>query len=153
MSSRKYHEDRTLPRFGGIFSSRPCWVFGSNLAGRHGAGAAEVAVKKFDAQYGVGVGPTGSSYAIPTKDGALRKLSHPEIRAHVLNFIWWAKLHPEQEFFVTRIGCGLALNLDCDIAPLFVNAPLNCNMPIQWRPFLELANNGLSQRQIALNNF
>lgn len=109
------------------------FVFGSNEAGRHGAGAALAARRHHGAVYGVGVGRTGDAYAIPTKDRELRTLPIAAIARHVAQFIAYARNHPELSFQVTRIGCGLAGYRDKDIAPLFANAPANCRLPDGWR--------------------
>lgn len=90
------------------------FVFGSNLAGAHGGGAARVAMEKFGAEWGKGVGLQGQSYAIPTMQGGV-----DTIRPYVDDFIAFAQEHPELKFYVTRIGCGIAGFLDSDIAPLF----------------------------------
>ena len=111
------------------------FVFGSNLAGRHGKGAALAARRLHGAQYGVGTGPTGNAYAIPTKDAhrTLRVLPLEEINKHVVEFVRYAKTHPELQFDVTRIGCGYAGYCDADIAPMFAGAPANCMLPDGWR--------------------
>ena len=114
------------------------FVFGSNLAGRHGRGAAKHALSKCGAIYGQGKGLQGNSYAIPTKDEKLKSLSLTEIKKYVEEFIGFAKLNPENNFNVTRIGCGLAGYSDEDIAPLFKDSPSNCLLPIDpidWRKF------------------
>lgn len=97
------------------------FVFGSNEAGRHGAGAAKTALK-WGAKYGVGVGHRGSTYAIPTKDRQIKTLSLDIIQKYVNAFIKYAEMSPEKIFLVTEIGCGLAGYNPCDIAPLFKNA-------------------------------
>jgi hypothetical protein len=84
------------------------FVFGSNRAGRHGKGAALYARQHFGAVYGVGVGPTGRCYAIPTKDADLATLPLWLIRDYVKQFVAYARLHPELEFLMTPIGTGLA---------------------------------------------
>jgi hypothetical protein len=109
------------------------FVFGSNLAGRHGKGAALTAYRKYGAIYGQGVGMQGSSFAIPTKDEQLNTLPVNKIEKHVNNFIKYAVLNPDLTFQVTRIGCGLAGYDDADIAPLFEDAPVNCILPVGWR--------------------
>lgn len=109
------------------------FVFGSNLAGRHGAGSALEALKNHGAIYGQGVGPQGRSYAIPTKNENLRTLSLAAIHKHVADFIIYAHQHPELRFQVVRIGCGLAGYKDHEIAPMFVAAPMNCELPVMWR--------------------
>ena len=83
------------------------FVFGSNFAGRHGKGAA-LQARKFGAKYGVGVGPQGQCYAIPTKDRYLRVLPLSTIKEYVLQFVAYATQHPELEFLLTPIGTGLA---------------------------------------------
>ncbi len=84
------------------------FVFGSNLAGRHGKGAALHARQFYGARNGVGVGFVGRSYAIPTKDERIRTLPLNRIRPYVDAFLAFARDNPELEFNVTRIGCGLA---------------------------------------------
>jgi hypothetical protein len=125
-----FHKDNTIPPSGWV------WVFGSNLGGRHGAGAAKVARVNFRAEYGCGVGPTGSAYAIPTKDRGLSTLPLEYVKDHIVGFCHYARSYPNTFFFVTRIGCGLAGYEDKDIAPLFKDAPHNCNMPEEWRQYL-----------------
>lgn len=83
------------------------FVFGSNLAGIHGAGAAELAFTKFGARWGKGWGKTSNqSYAIPTKDKRIRTMPLAQIQPYVDEFIGYATLNPETEFLVTKIGCG-----------------------------------------------
>ncbi len=111
------------------------FVFGSNRAGVHGAGAAAFAHKHHGAVYGQGEGLQGASYAIPTKDWAIHTLPLSAIAVHVSTFLEFARSHPELEFVVTRIGCGLAGYTDTDIAPMFVGAPDNCILPNGWRDY------------------
>lgn len=127
----KFHLDGNIPDDGSIF------VFGSNLAGRHGKGAALVAKQKFGAQYGTGKGRTGMSYAIPTKDGQLRPVGLQGIRHSIGEFLWYARNTPSLAFYVTRVGCGLAGYKDSEIAPMFKSAPDNCSFAEEWRSFLE----------------
>ena len=93
------------------------FVFGSNLEGLHGGGAARVAFKNFGAVMGCGVGLRGQSYAIPTMQGGV-----DTIAPYVDEFIAFAKDHPKLFFYVTRIGCGIAGFRDREIAPLFMDA-------------------------------
>ena len=109
------------------------FVFGSNLAGRHGKGAALCAHKWHGAKYGIGVGRTGNSYAIPTKDERIRTLPLARIAKYVAEFLNYARTHPELEFEITRIGCGLAGYSDHEISPMFSGAPINCHLPYGWR--------------------
>lgn len=93
------------------------FVFGSNLAGAHAGGAARIALDKFGAVWGQGVGLRGQSYAIPTMQGDVET-----IKPYVDEFFSFAKLHKELVFLVTRIGCGIAGFKDEEIAPLFADA-------------------------------
>jgi hypothetical protein len=101
-------------------------VFGSNLAGRHGKGAALHAMKEHGAIYGVGEGIQGQSYGIPTKDYNIKTRSLSDIKQSVSTFIQFAKDFPELTFNVTPIGTGLAGYTHEQIAPMFVDAPSNC---------------------------
>ena len=93
------------------------FVFGSNLHGHHGGGAARAAINKFGAIWGQGVGLQGQSYAIPTMQGGVET-----IKPYVDQFVEFAKKHTELYFYVTRIGCGIAGFKDSDMAPLFKDA-------------------------------
>lgn len=105
------------PHFIKELQANEVFVFGSNLAGSHGGGAARIAYEKFGAVWGQGVGLHGQSYAIPTMQGGVET-----IKPYVDEFIEFAKNHSELKFFVTRIGCGIAGFKDADIAPLFASA-------------------------------
>ncbi len=111
------------------------FVFGSNLAGRHGKGAALEARFRHGARLGVGEGPTGNAYAIPTKTGDLRTRSLDDIRGSILRFKTYALSRPDLTFQVTRIGCGLAGYRDDQIGPMFSDAPSNCLLPEEWLRF------------------
>jgi hypothetical protein len=110
------------------------FVFGSNLAGRHGKGAALHARQHYGAEHGVGFGITGKAYAIPTKDFDLEVLPLEEINGAVILFRMYVEKHPELEFIITRIGCGLAGYSDEEIAPMFAWArkQSNCQLPKEW---------------------
>lgn len=112
---------------------KPIFVFGSNLAGIHGAGSARYAHEKCGAEWGVGVGRTGDSYAIPTKDRSIETLPIDEVVFHVRGFVRYASTHPELSFEVVKIGCGLAGFTEDQIRPLFATAPSNCILPEGWR--------------------
>lgn len=105
------------------------FVFGSNLAGRHGKGAARDALINHGAIYGQGVGLHGNSYAIPTKDENLQTLPLDTIKEYVDQFIEFTKANPNMIFDITAIGCGLAGYSPKDIAPMFKDCPQNCNLP------------------------
>lgn len=110
------------------------FVFGSNLAGMHGGGAARAAYKKFGAIWGQGVGLQGQSYGIPTMHGGVNR-----IQPYVDEFIIFAEEHPEMHFLVTRIGCGIAGFTDEEIAPLFRRAMKleNVFLPESFWKYLE----------------
>jgi len=93
------------------------FVFGSNLAGMHGGGAAATAHRCFGAIWGQGVGMQGQSYAIPTMQGGIKT-----VKPYVDEFIEFAKSHPELRFLVTKIGCGIAGFREEQMAPLFAEA-------------------------------
>jgi len=105
------------PEFITELKSDEVFVFGSNLAGMHGGGAAYIAFKQFGAVMGCGVGLRGQSYAIPTMQGGVET-----IKPYVDEFVAFASAHPELFFYVTRIGCGIAGFRDKEIAPLFKEA-------------------------------
>jgi hypothetical protein len=126
----KSHKDGTLPLNGEI------WCFGSNQKGVHGAGAAKVARQKFGAKYGVGFGLTGNSYAIPTKSYAIQTLPLNIIKQHVGVFLAHVTNTPDDEYFLTRIGCILAGYKDAQIAPLFYPPLDNVSYPEPWVKYL-----------------
>ncbi len=92
------------------------FVFGSNIQGAHGGGAAWYAHKKFGAEWGVGEGLTGRTYALPTMEG------DASLKKAVEHFITCAKAHPELTFLVTAVGCGIAGYTPAEVAPLFREA-------------------------------
>ena len=112
------------------------FVFGSNLAGIHGAGSARYAWKRRGAEYGVGVGRTGAAYAIPTKDEGLRTLPLWKIAEHVKTFLEYAREHPDDAFLIVAIGCGLAGYTPEEIGPMFKGAPQNCILPMEFEGFV-----------------
>ena len=111
------------------------FVFGSNIEGMHMGGAARVAYEKFGAEWGVGDGPTGRCYAIPTMHGGLE-----DIRPYAKKFIAYAKAHPMKRFLLTRVGCGIAGFKDSDMAQLFEDAleVPNIAYPRQWLPYMAI---------------
>lgn len=115
------------------------FVFGSNLAGRHGLGAAKFARENYGARYGVGQGRTGDAYAIPTKSATLEILHLETIRDWVKIFIADARKEPNSRFKLTRIGCGLAGYKDWQIAPMFRGSPDNVIFPEEWKSYLDVA--------------
>lgn len=113
--------------------SKTIFVFGSNRAGVHGGGAARAAHQSYGAKWGQGEGLFGRSYALPTKDTHIETLSIGEVHQHVDRFLKFAEANPALRFAVTRIDCGLAGFNDAEIAPLFADAPPNCELPEGWR--------------------
>ena len=128
-TSSEIMEKRTTPEFITLLEPNEIFVFGSNLKGMHGGGAAYIAYRKFGAIMGQGVGLQGQSYAIPTMQGGVET-----IRPYVDEFIAFAKQHPELTFLVTRIGCGIAGFTDEEISPLFKEAHgvENIVLPPNW---------------------
>ena len=121
-STKNYREmsefqNRVTPEFITSLKKNEVFVFGSNLAGAHGGGAARIAAERFGAIMGQGVGLQGQSYAIPTMQGGVNT-----ILPYVEEFIAFAKQHPELTFLVTKIGCGIAGFTPREIAPLFAGA-------------------------------
>lgn len=110
-------KNRITPRNVDKLAANEIFVFGSNLSGMHGGGAARTAVRKFGAIMGRGVGLQGQSYAIPTMHGGV-----DAIKPYIDDFIAFAKMNPELKFLVTRVGCGIAGFRDSEIAPLFAPA-------------------------------
>ena len=117
-------------------STDPVFVFGSNLAGRHGKGAALWARHHRGAIYGQGVGPQGNAYALPTKDHQLRVLPLSVIQGYVREFLDHAKRRSDIRFELTPIGCGLAGYRPDQIAPMFADAPANVILPDVFRAVL-----------------
>ena len=127
----KFHRDRTIP----LPDNKTIFVFGSNLAGIHGAGAAKIALR-FGAKIGIGVGHCGHSYAIPTKDYNIETMPINDIIPHINQFKLFTREHPDFQFFVTRVACGLAGYKNSEIAPLFAGCGDNCSFAEEWREFL-----------------
>ncbi len=127
-------ESRITPEYITILSDDEIFVFGSNLQGRHGGGAARMAHQRFGAEWGVGTGPTGQTYAIPTMHGGVEA-----IKPYVDEFIEYAESHPQNRFLVTRVGCGIAGFTDSQIAPLFAGALRlpNVSLPLDWLKILQ----------------
>ena len=124
---------------------RDIFVFGSNLAGHHGGGAARVALNRFGAIWGQGEGLQGNSYAIPTMQGGVET-----IKPYVDNFIEFAEYEKALTFYVTKIGCGIAGFRIEQIAPLFRNAynlP-NVILPIEFAVYIENENSAIHPQKI-----
>jgi hypothetical protein len=114
-------EKRITPTWITSLKNHEVFVFGSNMAGRHGAGAAKQAVT-WGAEYGKGFGLMGKTFGIPTKDRNIMTLDLPTIEVYIEGFLLFAKENSGKKFLVTEIGCGLAAYKHSQIAPLFRNA-------------------------------
>ena len=134
LNNRSIVSMKHTPDFITQLNENEVFVFGSNLRGLHGGGAARIAFEKFGAEWGVGVGPTGQCYAIPTMHGGV-----DEIAPYVNDFVAYAKQHSDQHFYVTRIGCGIAGFTDEQMAPLFKDllGLDNVSIPKQWEEILQ----------------
>ena len=141
----KYNREYTPDKISEL-KENEIFVFGSNLAGHHGGGAARLAYNCFGAVWGQGVGLQGQSYAIPTMQGGVET-----IKPYVDEFIRFAEQHPEYKFLVTRIGCGIAGFRDEEIAPLFKNTIDFKNVILPQR-FVE-ALQGCSKDKFNLERF
>ena len=117
-----------------------CFVFGSNEAGLHGAGAARFAFKNHGARMGQGFGFHGNSFAIPTKDWLINSLDYETIKNYVDRFIVYARQNPDKNFKLTRIGCGLAGLNPKTMALMFKNAPDNVWIDSEWNVYLNRTN-------------
>lgn len=112
------------------------FVFDSNLAGRHGAGSALAAKLYHGARIGVGDGPAGNSYAIPTKNCRMNVMPINEIKIYVDTFLRYAEQNPHLDFNVVKIGTGLAEYSDEEMASLFAQRPANVYLHQDWSEFL-----------------
>jgi len=128
----KYHHIDEIP-----YPSDYIFVFGSNLAGLHSLDLALIAKNYFAAEFGVGMGITGRSYAIPVKDRFIRFLSTKEIRKYVDMFKEYTHAHPDLKFWITELGVERRGYKHWEIAPLFLGCNTNCVFPDQWRKILK----------------
>ena len=136
---------KITPAFVSELSRCEIFVFGSNLSGHHGGGAARLAFEKFGAVWGNGVGPQGRCYAIPTMQGPVET-----IKPYADEFIEYAKAHPLNRFLLTRVGCGIAGFTDKEIAPLFAEAldiP-NISIPEEWLPIMVACPHRIENKKI-----
>ena len=118
--------------------SKSIFVFGSNLSGIHGAGAAKVAYQHHGAKWGVGEGMAGNSYALPTKGYRITFMPLWQVVCHIEKFLNYARNNQDKTFQVTCVGCGLAGFKDSEIASIFksFNPPKNCHFDSKWQPYL-----------------
>lgn len=137
---------KITPEYISELKENEIFVFGSNLGGFHGAGAAKTARDKFKAKYGTGSGRTGQCYAIPTKDRRLKTLSLKDIQYLIDIFENYVIQNKDLEFLITRIGCGLAGYKAEQIAPLFssfISLP-NISLP---KDFIDILRNKNENKQ------
>lgn len=123
---RGRHHGRTTPSAIDELPENGIFVFGSNVEGNHGAGAALTAVRRFGAVAGVGEGLQGRSYGLPTMEGS------EAFEAAARRFIAFAGEHPALDFYLTKVGCGIAGYREEQIAPWFVDTPPNVVKPPGW---------------------
>lgn len=141
------YSNRITPEPITVLQSNEVFVFGSNLLGIHGAGAALTAWKSFNAEWGKGTGATGQCYALPTKNTLTMILPLDTIYQFVRFFLNYAELNKDKTFLVTKIGCGYAGYTPDNIAPLFrkvIQSPdsfQNVHLPIEfWEILIEKRN-------------
>lgn len=134
MENNSTYQHRVSPSRISSLKADEIFVFGSNLMGQHGAGAALIAYKNFGAIWGQGVGMQGQCYGIPTMHGGV-----DAIKPYVDEFFNYASQHKEYTFLVTRIGCGIAGFIDSEMAPLFARAAdmENVHLPLSFWRILE----------------
>ena len=120
-------------------TSNMVFVFGSNRSGIHGAGAAYQAHRFKRAEWGVGEGPTGSCYALPTKGYNITEISLDDVAYNIQTFVIYAQNNPHDNFQVTQVGCGLGGFTKEQIAPLFIFAPENCYFDKAWKDLMPLS--------------
>lgn len=125
------------------------FVFGSNLQGRHGKGAALTAHKTHGAVRGVGEGLTGKSYALPTKKTPYITLSIEDIERGVHKFLNCARENTHLDFYVVEVGCGLAGYVPAQIAPLFKGYSNN----VLFNPRFDAILNPTVINKISINSF
>jgi len=114
--SMHYIMPRITPSHITSLSPGEIFVFGSNIRGHHHAGAARAAMDHFGAEWGVGEGMTGQTYALPTMEGV------ESFSAAASRFISYAKQHPDKTFLVTPVGCGIAGYKTAEVALMFYEA-------------------------------
>ena len=91
------------------------FVFESTLEGEHTEGNAKIAYERFGAEWGVGNGRRGQTYAIPTNFMSVEEDFEPFVQ----DFIEYVKAHPDNRFILPRMECTGAEFYEKDIIPLF----------------------------------
>ncbi|WP_104469938.1 A1S_2505 family phage non-structural protein [Acinetobacter indicus] len=142
----EYHENELRTSL----DENQIFVFGSNLAGVHKAGASKQAIEFFGAQTGCGKGMSGKSYAIPTANQKLKPLPLADIQRYVEEFKKYVLDHPKLVFYILPIGCGRVGYQAEDIAPLFIGISKNVVLPHQFVEIIEVIQNSKSQPKLKL---
>lgn len=114
-------------------TEKQIFVFGSNLAGSHGGGAARQAREQFGAEDGVGEGLTGQCYAFPTLDKELKQVPRFLLLLKVYLLYKCCEDNPDKEFLLTKVGTGIAGYKEEDMKGLFTNPPKNLVLPDNWK--------------------
>lgn len=127
----------TEPKLNLVSTANTIFVFGSNLSGIHGAGAARFAHHQLGAMWGVGEGLTGACYALPTKSWGITYMPLDMIQMHVDRFLTCARDTWPRKYKVTQVGCGLAGNDPAVMAEMFRGAPSNCLFDTAWAKYLK----------------
>ena len=128
-----YHRNDSLPEL----PSNNIFVFGSNMGGFHKVDSSVIAYCNFGAEYGVGIGVTGRSYAIPVKDRFINPMGLGEIKKYVDMFKEYTHSRPDLKFWVSEVGSIMKEYKAWDMARLFVGCNRNCNFPERWRQYLK----------------
>ena len=135
------------------------FVFGSNMNGNHYGGAARIAYDHFGASWGVGEGESGMTYAIPTLNHGMEKVTHQQLSGSISRFIAFCEEHPEKEFYLTKIGCGIAGWSIYEVAEIFFETlknitklgmlPSNLVLPKEFHlyPKIKMSENKLAVLQ------
>lgn len=122
------------------FPKNHCFVFGSNEAGAHGAGAAKTAQIEYGFPFGKSYGHYSYAFGIPTKDEYIKTMEPHLIEMYIKGFLAYAVGHRKLNFLVTAIGTGLAGLPANIIAPMFIlptnGTPDNCYFDEQWKEWL-----------------
>lgn len=138
----QYHDESIIKNL----AEDTTFVFGSNMAGEHSAGAAKTALEFFGALNGVGRGWSGQSFAIPTMNEHLQQMPLSQIQHYIDDFKIYTKNHPKNKYFLTSIGCGIAGYKVEEIAPMFKGISHNVIFPASFRPFVEKSLPKLTQK-------
>ncbi len=116
-----------------ITSLRPneIFVFGSNMWGRHDAGAAKQAME-FGAEYGINEGLSGQTYAFPTLEREYTKRGVKALENSRDRLYAICRALPEKTFLLTKVGCGIARYPESQMKALFTEPPTNLVLPEEW---------------------